>query len=235
MRSARMPAVRALAHVCAKMTYLMNKRIVLDVLTALRQATAQQHAELDSSTPMALPEPDLRAYHDHLRLLEAWLAAIQLWLDAAGEDAGEHLPAGLARRDYLGLIRADLAHPALAGMPSLALRQGMDWPPLAHSAAYRWGVSYVIEGSQLGGAVLYKRLARQLAPHPLAYLRGEGSPAPRWRCFIAGLRAAVTTPQQIDQACRGARQAFDSLIALLEQLGRLEPLSSSSAEPADRL
>jgi heme oxygenase len=204
------------------MTYLMNKRIVLDVLTALRQATAQRHAELDSRTPLAAPVPDLRAYHDHLRLLEAWLEPIQRWLEGGGDGDGPY--AVLARRDYLTLIRADLAHPVLAGMPAVALPADSYWPPDA-GAAYRWGVSYVIEGSQLGGAVLYKRLAERLAPHPLDYLRGEGSPGPRWQQFIAALRDAVTTAPQIEEACRGARQAFDSLISLL---------NNSSAEPADQ-
>jgi heme oxygenase len=231
MCSARLRAVRALPHICAKMTYLMNKRIFLDVLTALRQATAQQHAELDSRTPLAAPVLDLHAYHDHLRLLEAWLAPIQRWLDAEGGGAGERPSTGLTRRDYLALIRADLAHPALAGMPNLELPADTHWPPDA-GAAYRWGVSYVIEGSQLGGAVLYKRLAERLAPHPLDYLRGEGSPGPRWQQFIAALRGAVTTPQQIDEACRGARQAFDSLISLLNLQ---EQFNSSSAEPAGQL
>jgi heme oxygenase len=202
----------------------MNERIVLDVLTALREATAQQHADLDSRTPLAAPAPGLRAYHDHLRLLEAWLAPIQRWL----EDDGGDPRTDLARRDYLGLIRADLAHPALAGMPSSALETDLRWPSQA-GAAYRWGVAYVIEGSQLGGAVLYKRLAERLAPHPLDYLRGAGSPGPRWQQFIAALRGAVTTAAQIEEACRGARQAFDNLIALLNL-----QLSSLSAEPAGR-
>jgi len=181
----------------------------LDVLTALRQSTAQRHDELDTRTPLAAEAPDLHDYHDHLRLLEAWLAPIQRWLDDAAP------PPGLPRRDYLGLIRADLAHPALAGMLQRVRPAVAHWSP-QEGAAYRWGVAYVIEGSQLGGAVLYKRLAQRLAPHPLDYLRGEGSPGPRWQQFLAALRGAVTTPEQIDDACRGARQAFDSLIALLD-------------------
>ena len=202
-----------------------------DVLTALRQATAERHAELDMRTPLAAAEADLCAYRDHLRLLEAWLAPTQDWL-AAFED-------GFERRDYLRLIRADLAHPALAHLPEAWDGAGplnAPWTSLSPSSpemggAYRWGVRYVIEGSQLGGAVLYKRLARRLAPHPLDYLRGDGSPGPRWQRFIAALRAEVTTPARIEEACRGARQAFDSLIAL-NRLGLNRAVSSSSTEPA---
>jgi len=206
-----------------------------DVLAALRAATAARHAELDAHTPLAAPEVDLAAYGAHLRLLERWLAPVPGWL--AGFDVGPQLP------DYLGAIRADLAHSALVSaaageesvtpsqLQSHALPQQLEpqprpqqlppslsqppapWPAQA-SAAYRWGVCYVVEGSQLGGAVLYKRLASRLAPHPLDYLRGSGSPGPRWQQFLAALRANVVQPAQIEDACAGARDAFDRLIAL---------------------
>lgn len=186
-----------------------------DVLAALRAATAARHAELDANTPLAAPHIDLAAYGAHLRLLERWLAPVPAWL--AGFDDGPQLP------DYLGAIRADLAHGALASAaarleravtaPGQQAEQALPWPAQAGSG-YRWGVCYVVEGSQLGGAVLYKRLATALAPHPLAYLRGNGSPGPRWQQFLAALRAHVLEPAQIEDACAGARDAFDRLIAL---------------------
>lgn len=191
-----------------------------DVLAALRAATAARHAELDAHTPLAAPEVDLAAYGAHLRLLERWLAPVPGWLAAFND--GPQLP------DYLGAIRADLAQSALASaaasdesvtpsqlqqLPPSLSQPPAPWPAQA-SAAYRWGVCYVVEGSQLGGAVLYKRLAARLAPHPLDYLRGNGSPGPRWQQFLAALRANVVEPAQIEDACAGARDAFDRLIAL---------------------
>ena len=176
------------------------------MLAALRQATAQRHAELDANTPLAAGDVDLRAYHDHLQLLEQWLAPIQDWMERF--DEGPKLP------PYLDAIRQDLAHAAFAGMPA-APHSGaaVAWPAQS-GAAWRWGACYVIEGSQLGGAVLYKRLADRLAPHPLNYLRGNGSPGPRWQQFIAALREHVADAREIADACEGARLAFDSLIAL---------------------
>lgn len=191
-----------------------------DVLTALRQAAAQRHAELDAHTPLAAGEVDLRAYHDHLHLLERWLAPIQSWM--AQFDDGPELP------DYLRAIREDLAHASVAGMPaplSSVDTTDMAWP-LQCGAARRWGVCYVVEGSQLGGAVLYKRLAERLAPHPLNYLRGAGLPGPRWQQFIGALRDHVADAGQIAEACEGARQAFDSLIAL----NRMRPAVTRRAD-----
>lgn len=182
------------------------------VLAALRAATGERHARLDSGLPLAAEQPTLADYRDHLLLLQSWLAPLRRWQDGYGDG-----PQAQAPRDYLGLIEADLEHAALAGLPPSAAPAHADarpWPARA-SAAYRWGVAYVLEGSQLGGAVLHKRLAARLAPHPLAYLRGapEG-PGPRWKQFLADLKAAVTTPEQVEQACAGARDAFDHLLAL---------------------
>lgn len=187
-----------------------------DVLEALRQATARRHAVLDTAMPLADPDATLADYGRHLQLLHAWLAPLSRWL--AGYADGPQDPALLPPRDYLAAIEADLAHPALAGVPVIADGDaGAAWP--AHAgAAYRWGACYVLEGSQLGGAVLYKRLAQRLAPHPLHYLRGtEGGPGARWKGFMAAMRAAVVAPRDVELACRGAVDAFDRLIALRER------------------
>lgn len=184
-----------------------------DPLAALRSATAQRHHQLDTSLPLAADEAGLNDYRQHLLMLRAWLAPLQGWL--AGFDDGPQDRRLLPPSDYLRLIDADLADPAMthAASPFPALADA-GWPAQA-GAAYRWGACYVVEGSQLGGAVLYKRLAGRLAPHPLAYLRGapEG-PGPRWKLFIAALREALTDPAAFDLACRGAVDAFDRLIAL---------------------
>jgi heme oxygenase (biliverdin-IX-beta and delta-forming) len=76
-------------------------------------------------------------------------------------------------------------------------------------------VHYVIEGSQLGGAVLYGRLRDRLAPHPLRYLKGDAAgPGPRWSAFTQALRAGVRTPAEIADACAGACAAFDRILEL---------------------
>ena len=78
---------------------------------------------------------------------------------------------------------------------------------------------YVVEGSQLGGAVLYQRLHARLAPHPLRYLKGGAGaanpgPGPRWRLFMQALRAHLRTPAEIAEACAGACDAFDRILAV---------------------
>lgn len=183
-----------------------------DVLAALRRATASRHELLDAGLSLSGPAPTLADYHSHLRLLHDWLVPLQAWLD--GQGASPSVDVGLSPAARLALIRSDLAEPCLPVACTLPAAFSLALPVDA-SVAYRWGVSYVIEGAQLGGAVLHQRLAAQLAPHPLRYLAGgpEG-PGPRWRAFMLALRAQVRTGKEIDDACAGACVAFDGILGM---------------------
>jgi heme oxygenase len=184
----------------------MNRTTGPDALSALRSATASRHEELDSGLAVGAPDASLSDYAAHLAMLRAWLAPLQTWLVRFSD--GPHFD----QADRLALLERDLAEqdmPAPASIDAAA-----DWPVDA-SPAWRWGVCYVIEGSQLGGAVLYQRLHERLAPHPLRYLKGdEAGPGPRWRAFMQALREHVRTPQEIHEASAGACAAFDGILAL---------------------
>ena len=161
-----------------------------DPLTALRTATASRHAALDAGLPIGAPDASLHDYIAHLVLLRTWLVPLHAWLAGFADGPQFDVSVRLARID------ADLAE---AGYASMRTPDGDTWPTAA-SPAYRWGVHYVIEGSQLGGAVLYERLHERLAPHRLRYLQGDDAgPGPRWRVFMQALRA---------------RAAFDRILEL---------------------
>jgi heme oxygenase len=186
-----------------------------DPLTALRAATASRHAALDADLPIGAPDASLHDYIAHLVLLRTWLVPLHAWL-AGFADGPQFNHAGRLAR-----IDADLAD---AGYASPGTPDGDAWP-VAASAAYRWGVHYVIEGSQLGGAVLYERLRERLTPHRLRYLQGDDAgPGPRWRVFMQALRAGVHTPAEIADACAGACAAFDSILDLSAGSRRALPL-----------
>lgn len=162
--------------------------------------------------PLAKADVTLDDYRDHLLLLNAWLGPIEAWLSHYTD--GPQNPEVLPPVRRLPLIESDLGH---ASMTPANLFEPMAFPPSLHNdSAYRWGVCYVVEGSQLGGAILYKRLRAQLAPHPLLYLGGDGAPVgPRWQRFMHALQTSVGTDAAIARACEGAADAFDSLISLL--------------------
>jgi heme oxygenase len=188
----------------------MNRTTGADALSALRSATASRHEELDSGLAIGAPDASLSDYAAHLAMLRAWLAPLQEWL--LGFADGPRFD----QAERLALLERDLAE---QGMPAPASLDAVaDWPRDA-SPAWRWGVCYVIEGSQLGGAVLYQRLHERLAPHPLRYLKGiDAGPGPRWRAFMQALREHVRTPQEIDEASAGACAAFDGILALRESM-----------------
>jgi heme oxygenase len=178
-----------------------------DPLAALRAATASRHEALDAGLPIGASDASLPDYVAHLSLLQTWLTPLHAWLAGFADGPRyDHAP-------RLALIAADLAEAGESGHGAGAVA-AMAWPAAA-SPAYRWGVHYVIEGSQLGGAVLYERLHARLAPHRLRYLQGDAAgPGPRWRAFTQALRAHVRTPAEVADACAGACAAFDHILAL---------------------
>lgn len=199
-------------------------------LEQLRQATAGRHARLDQALPLALDRADLADYRDHLLLIRAWLAPREDWL--AGFDDGPQDAALLPHPRRAALIDRDLADAAFMVLPPPPAVFAQDLPPFTgkSGAAFRWGLCYVIEGSQLGGAVLLKKLSLRLAPHPLHYLRGEpGGPGRRWQTFVTALVAGLHTSAARDEACEGACEAFDALTALAASTGLLRQAEGQPA------
>ncbi|WP_225785518.1 biliverdin-producing heme oxygenase [Xenophilus sp. Marseille-Q4582] len=180
------------------------------VRDALRQATSHLHAAVDAGMPLSGPAPSLADYHAHLCLLRDWVRLLQALPGMAERLAAERaaLNADIEACERLRGATSPAWAPAAAAAVPLA------GSPAQH-AARAWGVAYVVEGSRLGGQVLYRRLAAPLAPHPLRYLQGAGAQTgARWRAFLDELRAALDTPARVQAACEGAVWAFERLLQL---------------------
>jgi heme oxygenase len=178
------------------------------VRDALRRATADLHAEVDASVPLGQPKPTLADYRNHLRLLLDWTEALRrLPVETHRLDVQQAaLQRDLLECDHL-LNSLPAAPAAVPAVPASG--------PADSSPAYGWGVAYVIEGSQLGGQVLYRRLAEPLAPHSLAFLKGAGpGTGARWTAFLSTLEQQISTPAEIESACAGAVDAFGLLLQL---------------------
>lgn len=176
------------------------------VLSELRLATKTRHQILDKAMPLAKADADWSDYIHHLQLLSAWLIPLEQWLSNFHDGPQGSAPHVIR---YSDIIQIDLAEadqaPHLPSTPASWMRSG--------DPAYRWGIAYVIEGSQLGGDFLYKKLSNRLAPHKLRYLQ-QKRPG-RWGTFLQSLAGSVTTPEQISMACSGASDAFDALLCEL--------------------
>lgn len=188
-----------------------------DPLQALRSATAAQHAQLDARLAIAAPGASLADYARHARALAAWLQALQPHLHTLQATAPEFDFTPPAR---LAALQADLhgLQAAAAGAwppPCEVARRHAAAALAGHAgqpAAVCWGFAYVVEGSQLGGQVLYRRLAQRLAPHPLRYLQGAGAATgQRWARFLALLRSQLACGPALRAACDGATAAFAAL------------------------
>lgn len=187
-----------------------------DALQALRQATAGQHARLDASLPVGREGATLADYAAHTHMVAAWLQALwPLLLHLQTREAGFRF----APTERLAALRQDLEQARAQPWPepSTTTLQCLDQALARHpnqADAVHWGMAYVVEGSQLGGQVLYRRLAPHLAPHPLRYLQGDGAgTGTRWKSFMALLRAHLVSAAAVAAACDGARAAFQGLQA----------------------
>lgn len=180
--------------------------MISSVHQVLRDGTRERHETLDQGLALADGGVSRAHYLAYLRALLGWLEPVErLWqLD---------WPAALrasARADKSALIRADLQ----AADDTAPVPQCPDAPAPKAADAYALGVAYVVEGSQLGGRFLAKRLADIVPPLPLRYLQGYGEEiGALWKSFLLHLDSAAQGQEA--RALQGAQDAFDSLTAWL--------------------
>lgn len=182
-----------------------------DAREQLRQATASLHEQVDATMPLAREGADLADYARHLALLRAWVDILRRRVPGISTRLAQEAAAlDVDLRECRRLLGPGAPEaPAPDQSEGLHERARQD----ADDEALAWGVRYVLEGSRLGGQVLYRRLENALAPHPLAYLRGAGpATGAGWRMFLADLRSALDTPARVRRACEGAAMAFGLLL-----------------------
>lgn len=214
-----------------------------DPLATLRAATQAHHEALDRSLPLARDDATLADYAAHLQRLRPWLRALRPALVAAG--VGELDAVARRLNTKLDALDADLAEPGVDGLtqrPDLLPNPSPDEAPSPAQAwcdaaraqpGFAWGLAYVVEGSQLGGVVLYRRLGARLAPHPMRYLAGVGrDTGEAWQAFLVSLRAALgADPAARTAAERGALAAFE---ALMPDLALAPTLRAGAHAPVSR-
>ncbi|PKV10584.1 biliverdin-producing heme oxygenase [Xanthomonas prunicola] len=170
---------------------------------ALRQATQDAHRLVEAVPLMqALGHGriDSAAYAQILRrhhaLLSGFEAQLSDWLTTLVGNGWHY-------RRRVPALREDLR--ALGQQPDLPVAL----PSVADDAA-RWGMLYVIEGSQLGGRMIARSVRKQ-QPELAGALRyfelADDDPA-GWRRFQAALDRRLTTPSARDAAIDGAQAMF---------------------------
>ncbi|MBO9769035.1 MULTISPECIES: biliverdin-producing heme oxygenase [Xanthomonas] len=177
---------------------------------ALRHATQDAHRLVEAVPLMqalAQGQVDSAAYAQILRRHHALLAGFETqygnWLTTLVGNGWQY-------RRRVPALRDDLH--ALGQQPDLPVAL----PASAEDAA-RWGMLYVIEGSQLGGRVIARSLRKQqpaLAGALRYFEMADDDPA-GWRRFQAALDRRLATPSARDAAIDGAQAMFAHFHACL--------------------
>jgi heme oxygenase len=182
-----------------------------DAIAELRSATQFLHAQLDAQLPLSNPAATLTDYVVHLSVVRDWRICLSPWLARTSLQPGA-----------LALIEQDLEDcPAeVAKLPDLpTMRPDLLVQSNHHCAAFSWGIAYVVEGSLLGGKVLYRRLKQQLHPHPLRYLGKSSDDAVSWPETLQAVRRHAPSGAASALACAGATAAFEMLLERFRQAG----------------
>ncbi|WP_426788997.1 biliverdin-producing heme oxygenase [Xanthomonas campestris] len=175
----------------------------LSAALALRHATQEAHTRVESVPLMqALGQGHIDAdtyaqvLRRHHRLLAGFEEQLSDWLVTL-------VGSGWQYRRRVPALREDLrvlGQPVDAAVP----------PPPASSEAVRWGMLYVIEGSQLGGRVI-ARMLRKRQPglaHALHYFELADEDPAGWRRFQAVLEQRLQSAAARADAIAGAQAMF---------------------------
>lgn len=168
-----------------------------------RAATHPSHEALDSAIMAAKPFDSIENYGRFLKVQHAFHRDVApLYASPALQAVIADLP-GRCRFEAVTQDAADLgiALPEDVGEPA---GEGLDLPE-----ALGW--LYVVEGSNLGAAFLYKAAVKMglSAEHGARHLAEapEGR-APQWRAFKQSLNAVELSPAEDARAVAGAEAAF---------------------------
>jgi heme oxygenase len=179
--------------------------ITLTRAESLKAATHETHQVLDSSIMKFNPFQSRQHYAAFLNMQYAFHNDVAALFTLPELNA---LFPDLAYRARLQQVQQDLADLGLP-LPSLSAPAAFGNAAVDVPTALGW--LYVEEGSNLGGAFLYKAAAklgfdathgaRHLAPHP------EGR-APNWKAFVAQLNQVALSQDQESRVIAGAVAAF---------------------------
>jgi heme oxygenase len=171
-----------------------------DFRTVLAQATRAAHEaveaqlRLDGDATLERYVAYLRTMHAVSRLIEPQTSVA---LAALGLDA--------QARGKCAWLERDLAHFGVAPVAPAAMR-------IPGTVAARMGWAYVLEGSTLGGRVLYAQLAPRWSLTPergAAFLCGYGARTGRmWRAFVDALNALEPDDAAMHESVAAAKDAF---------------------------
>jgi len=172
-------------------------------LTVLRARTRALHEQIESGINLAKLLSTREGYRSllaaYLSLYRPFEAAL-----AAAPGAVREL-VGFPETGHVRLLEGDLRALGMTDAQINAVADAVGLPDLSETNALL-GALYVIEGSQLGGQMIYRDVQAKLGldkQSGASFFGGEGENTGRhWKQFLSGLEEQVTDPERAaDTAC----------------------------------
>ncbi len=180
------------------------------VLETIRARTQVLHTRLEAhlDLPHQLSSPAL-----YTRLLARYLGLYRpIEALIAVQPASLHTAIGWPDRRRVPLLESDLL---ALGLTENAIQNlsTYTFPPGLHQPDAIWGALYVLEGSNLGGQIIYRQIHESLGfdQHTgAAFFFGDGpATGPHWKRFLAALESNVTHPEDAASAASTMFQHFE--------------------------
>ncbi|MFN8347954.1 MAG: biliverdin-producing heme oxygenase [Spirosomataceae bacterium] len=189
-----------------------------DFLKRLRNHTQALHTGLEQHPiSTALFHPNV-TQTDYTRYLQTMYAIVSRFEKAVFPLLASFL-GDIDQRRKTELLEKDLRY--LNGWSErYKLSSGNDTATDTASLGYLMGKMYVLEGSTLGGAVIYKQLQPILGFTPEkggTYFYGYGSQTgPMWKVFMDRLSALAIEKNETEPILKGAADQFAALAAFFD-------------------
>ena len=179
-------------------------------LAVIRTRTRPLHAQLESSFDLTASLASIPTYRD---LLTRYLSIYKPFEAVLADEPVETLELiSWPQRSRVSQLERDLA--ALGGqtevIPVTALPKLDDLSSLL-------GALYVVEGSSLGGQIIYRQIQQQLhldATSGAAFFYGDGdNTGSSWKRFTAILEENITEPERAADAAEAMFLAFEQALS----------------------
>jgi heme oxygenase len=180
------------------------------VLLHLRNATADLHKKLDQSLPLASAHPSLEDYTQHLLGFKNWLSDIGASMDGSSLVSPELLALNATA---LRLLASDLQALNVQESPAPSFPDNS----IRLNAGFCLGIEYVVKGSALGSAMLYRKASALFPSAPVTFMQDAMMHGKdRWKQFLVKLETHMWTEDDLSSAREGSIWAFQRYIQLHE-------------------
>lgn len=188
-------------------------------LQRLKTATAPQHAALESQPllqALMTPAVSKEQYRHYLLGMKAISEACEqtVWTLVGVSFAAGPSATALIEED---LRRLSSPGNATLSLPAFVFPKNLSLP-------FAWGFAYVMEGSKLGGRVIFKHLQKTLGiadDAGGAYLANKGADTgTEWKAFLQNLLAYTAVHRCEEEVVNGAIFGFRSIREYFEANGQ---------------